>query len=200
MIFFLILSFILIILNILIIGIFLSKISLNIYSLEIDSSNGIEKIQMSINLYIYKVIKVLSIKFYKQYLKIGFIKIYYRKILEYKNKIINSSFTITKLLMGKNILSLKILNPDIESFYMNLILCSQNAALTSITSSLIGSTTSIILSKFVKKYDKDKIYYKIVPTYFSTNKFKLELNTKINLSTFNILIFLYDYYLVKNNN
>ena len=35
----------------------------------------IDKMQIFINLYIFKVIKIISIKFYKRYLKIGFVKI-----------------------------------------------------------------------------------------------------------------------------
>lgn len=201
----LILIFLLIILNILIIGIILSRVSIEIENCNLFSNSGfkdinIDKMQISINLYLYKLIKILSIKFYKEYLKIGFIKIYYYKILEYKKELINESVKLTKLLLGKNRLTLSILNPNIESFYMNLNLCSENAALTSIASSLIGTTTSMILSKFVKKYDKDKIFYKIVPVYFNINGFKIEFRTKIDFNTLNIFVFLYDYYLVKNNN
>ena len=205
MLFFLILSFLVILFNVLIIGVLLSKVSININNLNAFTSSGLEgviidKLQMSIDLYIYRVIKILSIKFYKDYLKVGFVKVYYYKILEYKNKIIDSTVSLTKLLLGKNRLTLSILNPSIENFYMNLSLCSENAALTSITSSLIGTSTSMILSKYVKKYDEDKIYYKIAPVYFNINGFRLELKTIINFNTFNILVFLYDYYLLKNNN
>lgn len=194
-----------IIINIFIIGLFISKITINIKNCNVFSNSGfedivIDKMQISINLYIYKLIKILSIKFYKDYLKIGFIKIYYYKILQYKKLIIKNTVTLTKLLLGKNRLTLKILKPNIEVFHMNLSLCSKSAALTSISSSLIGTTTSILLSKFVKKYKKEKISYKIVPVYFNINGFKIDLKTKINFDTINIFVFLYDYYLVKNNN
>lgn len=199
MLFFLILSFIVILLNILIIGILLSSVIINIEDLNVQSNSGVERLTVSIDLYLFKVIKVLSIKLNKEYLKVAFVKIYYYKILKYKNEIINNTVTLAKLLLGKNKLNLNILNPKIETFYMNLSLCSENAALTSITSSLIGSTTSMILSKYVKKYDEDKIFYKIIPVYFNFNGFKLEIRSKINLNAINILVFLYDYYLVKNN-
>ena len=205
MLFFLILSFLVILFNIFIIGVLLSKVSINIDNLNAFTSSGLEgviidKLQMSVDLYLYRVIKLLSIKFYKDYLKVGFVKVYYYKILKYKNKIIDSTVSITKILLGKNRLTLSILNPNIEKFYMNLSLCSENAAFTSITSSLIGTTTSMILSKYVKKYDEENIYYKIAPVYFNINGFRLELKTIINFNTFNILVFLYDYYLLKNNN
>lgn len=204
MIIFLILAFLIVILNILIIGMLLSRVSINIENCNVLSNTGLEniivdKMQISINLYLYKVIKVLSIKFYKEYFKIGFIKIYYYKIMKYKEEVIIKTANLTKLLIGKNRLSLNVLKPNIEEFYMNLSLCSKNAALTSIASSLIGTTTSMILSKFVKKYDDDKIYYKIVPVYFNINGFKISIRTKINFNILNILEFLHDYYLVKNN-
>ncbi len=205
MIIFLIVVFLLIILNVFIIGFLFSRININIENCNVFSNSGIEnitidKMQISINLYLYKVIKIISVKFYKEYLKIGFVKIYYYKIKKYKKELIDGTFNLTKLLLGKNRLTLNILNPDIERFNMNLNLCSKNAALTSIASSLIGTTTSMVLSKFVKKYDKTKYSYKIVPVYFNINGFKLEIETKINFNTLNILEFLYDYYIVKNNN
>lgn len=205
MIVFLIVAFLLIILNILIIGFLFSRISINIencnvYSNSVFENITIDKMQISINLYLYKIIKILSVKFYKEYLKIGFIKIYYYKIKKYKKEIIDGTFNVTKLLLGKNRLTLHILKPNIECFNMNLSLCSKNAAFTSIASGLIGTTTSIVLSKFVKKYDEGKFSYKIVPVYFNINGFKLEIKTEINFNTLNILEFLYDYYLVKNNN
>lgn len=205
MIVFLFLAFLLIILNIFIIGLLLSNVSVNIDDCNVFSNSGLEnlvidKMQISINLYLYKIIKILSIRFYREYLKIGFIKIYYYQILQYKKAIITKTVKLTKLLLGKNRLSLDILKLNIESFYMNLSLCSKNAALTSIASGIIGTTTSMILSKFVKKYDKEKISYKIMPVYFDINGFKINVRTKMKINTLNILEFLYDYYLVKNNN
>lgn len=204
MLFILLLIFGAIILNIFIIGIIFSKVTINIENCNLFSNNGIkginiDKMQISINLYLYKFVKIISIKFYKEYLKIGFIKIYYSTILEHKKEIIEGSAKLTKLLLGRNRLSLKILDASIESFYMNLNLCSENAAFTSIASGIIGTTTSMILSKFVKKYDKEKIFYKIVPVYFNINGFKIEFRTKVSINTLNLLVFLYDYYLVKNN-
>lgn len=200
----LILILIAIILNILIIGTVFSKVSINIENCNMFSNYGIkginiDKMQISVDLYLYKLIKILSVKFYKEYLKIGFIKIYYYKILEHKKEIIAGSAQLTKLLLGKNKLSLSILNANIESFYMNLNLCSENAAITSLASSIIGTTTSMILSKLVKKYDEEKIFYKIIPVYFNINGFKIEFRSKVNIDTLNIFVFLYDYYLVKNN-
>lgn len=202
---FLIVAFLLIILNVFIIGLLFSRISIDIENCNVFSNTGfenitIDKMQVSIKLYLYKIIKIISVKFYKEYFKVGFIKIYYYKMEKYKKEIIDRTFNLTKLLLGKNKLTLNILKPNIETFNMNLSLCSKNAALTSIASSLIGTTTSMVLSKFVKKYDEEKVYYKIVPVYFNINGFKLEIRTKINFNTFNILEFLYDYYLVKNNN
>lgn len=202
---FLIVAFLLIILNVFIIGLLFSRISIDIENCNAFSNTGfenitIDKMQVSIKLYLYKIIKIISVKFYKEYFKVGFVKIYYYKIEKYKKEIIDRTFNLTKLLLGKNKLTLNILKPNIETFNMNLSLCSKNAALTSIASSLIGTTTSMVLSKFVKKYDEEKFYYKIVPVYFDINGFKLEIKTKINFNTFNILEFLYDYYLVKNNN
>lgn len=130
MIIFLILAFLIVILNILIIGMLLSRVSINIENCNVLSNTGLEniivdKMQISINLYLYKVIKVLSIKFYKEYFKIGFIKIYYYKIMKYKEEVIIKTANLTKLLIGKNRLSLNVLKPNIEEFYMNLSLCSK---------------------------------------------------------------------------
>ncbi len=204
MIFFLFLIFLLIILNFFIIGLIISKIDINvencnIYSNSVPENIVIDKMQISINLYLYKFIKILSIKLFREYLKIGFVKIYYYKIFEYRKEIIEKTFFLIKLLIGKNRLTLNIIKPDIENFYMDASLCSKNAAFTSITTSLISGATSMFLSKFTKKYDKDKIFFKIVPVYFNINGFKLVLKTKISFNTLNILEFLYDFYLVKNN-
>lgn len=201
---FLFLAFLLMIFNFFIIGLIFSKVNIdvencNVFSNSIPENLVVDKMQISINLYLYKFIKILSIKLFKEYFKIGFIKIYYYKIFEHRKEILEKLFFLIKLLMGKNRLTLNIIKLDIENFYMDMSLCSKNAAVTSITTSLISGATSMLLSKFVKKYDKDKIFYKIVPVYFNINGFKLALKTKISFNTLNFLEFLYDYYLVKNN-
>lgn len=201
---FLFLAFLLMIFNFFIIGLIFSKVNIdvencNVFSNSIPENLVVDKMQISINLYLYKFIKILSIKLFKEYFKIGFIKIYYYKIFEHRKEILEKLFFLIKLLMGKNRLTLNIIKLDIENFYMDMSLCSKNAAVTSITTSLISGATSMLLSKFVKKYDKDKIFYKIVPVYFNINGFKVALKTKISFNTLNFLEFLYDYYLVKNN-
>ena len=107
MIFFLIVTFLLIILNIFILGFIFSKVSVNIENCNIFSNSvfeniNIDKMKIFINLYIFKVIKIISLKFYKRYLKIGFVKIYYYQIKKYEKKIIQGTFKLTKLLLGKN--------------------------------------------------------------------------------------------------
>lgn len=204
MLFFLFFSFICIILNILIIGILFSKVVINVEKIDIYGSYKlnnltINDIKISIDLYLYKFIKILSIKFYKDYFKIGFIKIYYNNILKYEKEIIKNMIKLSRLLLGKNRLTLSILEPEIEIFNMNLIICSKNAALTSIISGLIGGTTSAFLSKYVKKFNKEKIFYNIIPAFLNINRFKIEAKIMINFNTLNILAFLYNYYLVKNN-
>ena len=85
-------------------------------------------------------------------------------------------------------------------FFMYLLISTNNAAITSMASSLIGSTTSLVLSKYMKEFNERKVYYKIVPVFYNVNGFSLKLKTKINFDTFYILLFIHDYLWVKNIN
>lgn len=198
MLFILGLLILLIIFNVLIIGLLLSRISINVEDLSVYSNFKIDRILVSIDIYVFKKIKLLSIVFYDEYFKIAFIKIYYEKILKYKIQIEDNIINVIRVFIGRSRLIMNLLNPNIELFYMNLVLSTKNAAVTSLTSSVIGSTTSMILSKYVKEYDERKIYFKIVPVFYNVNGFNFKLKTKINIDTFYVLVFIYEYLLLKN--
>jgi hypothetical protein len=190
---FIVVSFAIILINILIIGIFYSKITLNIEDCNLYSNNGLKDI---VSVYLFKIIKIINIRFYKTYFKIFGFKIYYNKIFKFKKENFKKLINFIKLSIGNNRIKLDNLNAEIDSFYMNLNICSENAAVTSIVVSFISFLTAIILNKFTKKYNPQKHYYKVNPIYLNTNGFKFSLKTKIDFTTMNILIFVYDYILV----
>jgi hypothetical protein len=152
--------------------------------------------QLYASVYLFKIVKIINIKFYKTYFKFFGLKFYYNKIFKFKKENLVKIINFIKLSVGNNRIKLDSLNAEIESFYMTVSICSENAVTTSITVSFISFITAIILNKFMKKFSPQKYYYKVSPIYFNTNGFKFSLKTKIDFTTMNILIFVYDYILV----
>lgn len=200
----LIILFFIILIDIVIIGLFFSRITINFQDCNVYSNNGIknvviDKMQIFIKIYLFNKIQIANIRLYKKYFKIYGIKIFYSKFFKLKKETIIKIIKFIKLTIGDNRLKIKYLEPNIDSFKMNLTICTENAALTSIVTSMISSIIAIVLNRNIKKYDKEKYYYKVNPIYLNVNAFKFEFKSNIDFYAMNIIVFMYDFIRIKNN-
>lgn len=207
MLIFFIIFFTIILLEVLIIAILTSNIVFNIEECELYSKDVLkkirpEKIKLSIQIYIFKFIKILNIKIYKNYFEIFGIKINFQKIYKFKDKdeVYIKFYELFKLLKeNSQEISLSNLNPKIKSFKMKLKFSTENAIITSITTIGLSTVIAFILEKYMYKFDKKNYEYKIIPSYINTNVFRLELNTKINFKMLDVLEFAYKYVKLNRN-
>ena len=177
-----------IILEIIILGLIYSKIIINIENLEINAINtqiNVDTMLISIEIKLYKVLKVLKVKFYIYYFQIFGIKIYYRKALKYESKT-EFSQKIYKFIKKNNI-QIKNIKPELEYFKFNLNFGTENAIITSVITATLSGIIVIILNKFVNNFNREDYSFKITPNYFNMNNFRMELKSKMNFDVMELI-------------
>ncbi len=186
--FILIFLFIIFILEVLILGLLLSKITISIDNLEVETQNNriyIDGMIIKLDIKLYRIIKILSIKFYMHYFKIFGIKIYYRKALKYDNrKQLGKKFLE---FFERNKIKIKNLHLEFEYFKFNLNFGTENAITTSILTGMFSAVIVILLRKFVRKFDEENYSFKITPNYFNTNNFNMKFRSRINLQMIEVI-------------
>ena len=153
-----------IILEIIILGLIYSKIIINIENLEINAINtqiNVDTMLISIEIKLYKVLKVLKVKFYRYYFQIFGIK--------------------------KNNIQIKNIKPELEYFKFNLNFGTENAIITSVITATLSGIIVIILNKFVNNFNREDYSFKITPNYFNMNNFRMELKSKMNFDVMELI-------------
>ena len=105
----------------------------------------------------------------------------YDKIIEI---ILNNKEEIFK---KSNTEYIKELNICIKKLDLYLELCISNSTFTSFLVATIASIISIILARNIKKYDRNKYNYIIMPKYEYKSSIKLKLNCIINIKVVHII-------------
>ena len=181
---------ILILIQIFIIGICYSNIILNIrecdisYNVSLKNELCIEKFKINLEFFLFKKIRILKIKIYKNYCEILKMKIHFNLLKELKdNKQKGTVFVL------KNIWKL---DPEIKNINLYLKLGTENMMLTIFLVPTITTVLSGVISNYMKKYNKDisKCTLEIKPNYLDINQFKLNLSTKISFDTITTLFFI----------
>lgn len=188
MIFILIFLFIILIFEILLLGIILSSITISIENLQVETKNKriyIDGMIVKVDFKLYKILKILSIKFYMHYFKFFGIKIYYRKALKYENKKQLGKKVLE--FIKKNKIKIKNLNPEFEYFKLKLNFGTEDAIVTSFLTTIFSGAIVILLKKFVKKFDSENYSFKITPNYFNTNNFNMKFKSRINLQMLDVM-------------
>lgn len=183
MIFILIFLFISICIELFILGIIYSKIIVNIENLEVNSINkqvNIDTIVISLEIKLYKIFKILKIKFYKDYFKILGIKVNYKKALKYETK--NELTEKVYKFINKNKIQIKNLKPNLEYFKFELNFGTEDVIITSILTAMFSGAIVLLLKKFVRKINKEDYSFKITPNYFNVNNFNVKFKSKINFN------------------
>lgn len=188
MIYILIFLFIIFILEIIIFGLILSRITISIDNLEVETKNNkiyVDGMIVKLDIKLYRIIKILSIKFYMHYFKIFGIKIYYKKALKYDNRKQLGKKVLDFL--KKNKIKIRNLNPEFEYFKFNLNFGTENAILTSFLTAIFSGTIVALLRKFVNKYDEEKYGFKITPNFLNTNNFNMKFRSRLNLQMIQVI-------------
>ncbi len=203
----LIILFFVIILNLFIIILFFSNIVLNVTDAECYSTNiksiVVERGKINLQIYLFNKIKILNIKVFKTHIEILGLKIDLKKFYKFVDKehIYRKSYQFYRFIKDNHTkINLKYLKPTINEFNMNLFFSTDNAIATSALTVSISTFISMILKKFIKKYKKEKYYYKVTPKYMNTYGFNFNLSSSISFSTINLFIFAYEFLrLLKTN-
>ena len=196
----LIILFFVVIINFIIIGICFSNIVVDIENLNFNSKNIkqvlTEDIEFYIKIYIFKVLRILTIKVYNTHLEILGIKINFNKLIydiEDTGILFRKVKKIIRLIKdNKENINFENLKPKIKEFKMDLEISTENAILTSISILSISSTLSLLLKKYIEKYEKEKYYYRVTPKFTNTNDFSINLNFEMSFETLKILVFAYE--------
>lgn len=173
----------------LIIGLILSKISIDICNLKLN--NNLEKINakflIKLKLNLYGFIPFVIIKLDEYGINIFGIKIIYSKI--FKSEIINRLFKneLKKVKKNFKISSIKVLKPDLENINLNLRLGTESFLLTTILVFLFSTFLSFSLKNTIKKFDRNKYRYVIKPDFEEKNKLFLEMRGIFKIRTSNII-------------
>ncbi len=173
----------------LIIGLFFSKISIDICNLKLD--NNLEKINaeflIKLKLNLYGFIPFIIIRLDEYGINIFGIKISYSKI--FKSEMINRLFKneLKKVKKNFKISSIKVLKPDLENINLNLSLGTESFLLTTILVFLVSTFLSFSLKNTIKKFDKNKYRYVIKPDFEEKNKLFLEMRGIFKIRTSNII-------------
>lgn len=197
MFFYFIIFFILVILQIIMLGIIISNLELDIeecdisYNVETPSRFNIKKLKVNIKLFLFKKIKIFKIKIYRNYCEIFGIRIHLNVLKKLKDDKEHGIFFIFR-----NIWKLK---PEIKKVDFEIEGGTENTLVTTflipafstIAFSLISKNMKEMKSNFEnKELENSKCNLKIIPRYLNTNNLSLKGNLQVDFDTMKILFFI----------
>lgn len=185
----LILLFLLIIIQIIIIGICFSSLILNVkeceisYNVRLKNEFEIIKLKMSVDIYLFKKIRILSIKIHKNYCEIFKTKLRFNLLKKLKSdKDSGISYVV------KNIWKLE---PKIQSMDLKLDFGTESTMLNVFTVPFLSTLLSGIINNYSKdNIEKTDIRFKIIPQFIDKNVLDLKLSTKIYFNTIKTMFFI----------
>lgn len=134
------------------------------------------------SVHLFNKIKWLSIKLNDKKIK----KIYNKMNLEKMDlKTLQNDFKI------KNLEYLKKLNLKISYLHLKFKIGTEDVVATSFVVAIISSIIGILLPHVVKKYEKDKYYYKIIPLYINKNVYEIKFDCIIEIKNVHIINIIY---------
>lgn len=175
-------------LQIMILSIVFSNIILNIEECDISYNQKcindfyIKKLKVNVQIYLFKIIKVLNIKIYKNYCEIFKIKIK----LNLLKKLKDDKDTSYKFII-KNIEKLK---PVINKIDLELSLGTEEPMITTFSIPAISAVISVLISKYMEKYNEKNYVFNVIPNYSNTNNFSLKLTSRLKFDTLRTIFFI----------
>lgn len=191
----LIILLLIIIIQLVSMAVLFSNIVLNIkecdisYNQELKGELYIKKLKVNIELYIFKFIKILNIKIHRNYCEIFKMKIKFNTLKKLKDDDEKSWIFIVK--------NIRKLNPEIKKIDMNLAIGVEDPLLTTFSIPTISTFMSLLLCNSIRKYDKEKINFKITPIYVNTNNFALRGSGIFSFNALKVIYFIRKYREIK---
>lgn len=189
MIWLLIICFLVILIQIFIIGVCFSNLILDIkecditYNIEKRNQIDIKKLKFSVNVYLFRKIKILSIKIHENYCEILNFKIHLNILKKLKDDKQSGIIFIIK--------NIRKLEPEIKNLNLDLKISTENVMLTVFLVPTISTIFSILISNYKGENSKRELYdLKIMPKYLSKNLFSFKLSTQISFDTVTTLFFI----------
>lgn len=205
MVFFLTILSLIIIINVIFLGILLSDLEIDIKELNFSNCNknfmtiDVKKANININLYFFKLVKILKIKITEKNVFLLGRKFEWKRMYDISNK---DKF-LNKIRQIKNSYKkddLKLLKPDIDKFDFKLDIGTENATITAFLIFSLSTFLTYILKKSIRKFDEKKYNYKIIPIYSNNNSYSINLKCKMKFKLLNILVFSKKYFKIKASN
>lgn len=193
----LVIVFIIILLEIIIIGFTFSNIIIDINDFDISYNEvmpkefKVNKIDIVVKIYIFKVFKVLSIKIHRNYFEVFKIK-FKLNILKKVRKDYDRFYRNFEIMIKKrDEINFKLLRPRINSLDLELFFGTYSPLLTTFSIPAISTFLSVFLSNSITNYDVNTYNYKIVPRYLNRNCLSIELKTELSFNSINLILFLW---------
>ena len=197
MFFYFIIFFIFVILQMIMLGIIISNLELDIeecdvsYNVETPSRFNIKKLKVNIKLFLFKKIKILKIKIYKNYCEIFGIKIHLNVLKKLKDDKEHGTIFIFRNIW-KLKPKIKKVDFEIEGGTENILVTTfLIPAFSTIVFSLISKNMKEMNSNFGnKELENSNCNLKIIPRYVNTNNLSLKGNFQVDFDTMKILFFI----------
>lgn len=172
-----------------ILGLILSKISVNICDFKLN--NQYEKLNakflIKLNADLYGLLPITILKLTQDGINIFGIKISYTKILENQKlkKILKNG--LNKAKKDFKISSIKMLKPDLEKINLELSIGTESFLMTTILIFVISTLLSFGIQNTIKQFDSEKYKYIIKPDFNERNKVIINLKGIFKIKTSNII-------------
>lgn len=182
-----ILCAILIILTLAVFMIVLSTLKMQIEKLEISNTKTgntfvSDNYQFKISLFLFDKIKWFTLKLNSKKMQDMIKKMKLNK-MDLKKLEQNFKFEDLKYI--------KTLEPKISYFKFFVKVGVEDTILTTIIIFVISTAISILLPYTIKKYEKDKYYYQVLPLYINKNAYEIKLDCIIEIKMVHIINIIY---------
>ncbi len=190
-----VLSFFVVFLIFLILGIYFSKLKIIVNKMEFEMNGNVkskEDYEIKIGIYLFGIIKIFGIVLAENNLRFLNIKIPYRKIK--RTKIYNEMIKKDAIDFDRKLLKDKIKNLSMkfEKINLNMKFGTDSTLITSFLTFIVSTLISFLIQKSVTKYKPNKHKFIITPMYENRNSIKIFLELIASFKLRNIIKVLYD--------
>ena len=186
MIIFLIFLFFILLIELVLIGVIFSIVTIRINNIELAKFNDdihFDKWDVSLKIYLYKILPILKIKVYRKYCSVLGIKIYYKEKIKYNSdKQLYKS--IYRFFKDDNFEKMDLKFEELD-LYLNF--GTEDMVITTGLTVLISNLITLLIRKKIKNFDENKYKFKVEPNFINRNNFRLKIKSKFNLKTLKLI-------------
>lgn len=190
-----VLSFFVVFLTFLVLGIYFSKLKIVVKKIEFEMNEKVKSkkdYEIKVGIYLFGIIKVFGIVLEENNLRFLNFKIPYRKLK--RTKIYNQMIKKDAIELDNKILKdkIRILDMKFEKLNLNMKFGTDSTLITSFLTFIVSTLVSFVIQKSVTKYKPNKHKFIITPMYENRNSIKIFLELIASFKLRNIIKVLYD--------